>query len=785
MRKYCFFGILFLLFAIVPHAKAQSVIGLSFHDSTVTYRPTIDVPVYVDSTTTGKGILSFQLQVTFSSYYLTPMTVLSAGTMTEAAGMTYTFYATTSKMTIVAAGTSATVGSGKLIYIRFQVNNPGGSYVSLSDTLSSYFNQKSPRSKINKQSGYISVGNPPSISVLPNTGLLTAGETLQFTAYSGVQPYSWSVTNPVAASISTTGTLTGLHKGFTNVTAIDANGTKFTTGLVEIRAFKLTVPDTSQYVLKTIDIPIRTTNLTGLNIASGKFTVTYSSYYLSFVNIITTGTILSAATVMVNSKVSGQLTIVFAGNTVLASTGTLIWLRFNILSSSGQSGITPGNAVFNEDISGNTLAGNLTALGLNSLNLNPNTSTLAVPDKLQFSVSGGTAPYIWTVSDPSVAVISTSGLLTTIHSGNINITVQDALGSIKTTGTIAVYDTRISVVNANGIPGGYVDVPITMANLPAGESFSSMKLVLTYNSSVLLAVGVTTSGTMPNGWTFSLKNVSNQITIAAAGINPVTSGGVLAKIRFLVLTTATIGATSYVNFQQVIFDQFLPVPLTANGTVYVGPTAVNVLTYLQGAYLSNTGLMTTALQSYGFLPPIDPYSNLVSSTLPTTMVDWIRLEIRTSIDPASVVMSTSAILKSDGTIVPALSGVGQVMLDPAIVQMGNYYIVIRHRNHLPIMSAMPVALLANSSSLYNFTSGQSQAYSSSQNPLMQLGTYLYGMISGDATADGVINAADRVVIKNHSGATGYLMYDINLDGVCNAVDRTLVLVSNFKVTQVP
>jgi len=61
------------------------------------------------------------------------------------------------------------------------------------------------------------------------------------------------------------------------------------------------------------------------------------------------------------------------------------------------------------------------------------------------TVTGGTAPYVWTVSDPSLASIDVStGLLTAIALGTVQVTVTDANGFSDTTGDIVISDIAIS-----------------------------------------------------------------------------------------------------------------------------------------------------------------------------------------------------------------------------------------------------------------------------------------------------------------------------------------------------
>jgi hypothetical protein len=100
---------------------------------------------------------------------------------------------------------------------------------------------------------------------------------------------------------------------------------------------------------------------------------------------------------------------------------------------------------------------------------------------------------------------------------------------------------------------------------------------------------------------------------------------------------------------------------------------------------------------------------------------------------------------------------------------GNYYIVIRHRNHLAVMSANAVAL-SGTSSLYNFTTAQTQAYGIT--PMIDLGGSIFGMRSGDGNASASVTISDRNgVWKSQNGTPGYLAGDYNLSGGVSTGDR--------------
>ena len=69
-------------------------------------------------------------------------------------------------------------------------------------------------------------------------------------------------------------------------------------------------------------------------------------------------------------------------------------------------------------------------------------------------------------------------------------------------------------------------------------------------------------------------------------------------------------------------------------------------------------------------------------------------------DNGSAVASKSAFLHKDGRVVNDDATSGVIELDASD---GDYYIVIKHRNHLAVMSQNKVSLNSASSVLYDFT----------------------------------------------------------------------------------
>ena len=81
------------------------------------------------------------------------------------------------------------------------------------------------------------------------------------------------------------------------------------------------------------------------------------------------------------------------------------------------------------------------------------------------------------------------------------------------------------------------------------------------------------------------------------------------------------------------------------------------------------------------------------------IVDWVFVELRDADNSDMVVASRSALVQRDGDVVDVDGNIGIRIPDLA---MGNYYVVVHHRNHLPSMSATPVSM-QQLTSLYDFT----------------------------------------------------------------------------------
>ena len=125
-------------------------------------------------------------------------------------------------------------------------------------------------------------------------------------------------------------------------------------------------------------------------------------------------------------------------------------------------------------------------------------------------------------------------------------------------------------------------------------------------------------------------------------------------------------------------------PITAVG-VYI---TVDIKVFLEGPY--NSPNMSANLT----VPVISPYdANAIAEVVPATAVDWALVELRENDAPAyTLVASKSAFLLADGSVVDidfALTNEAPVKIE---ADAGTYFVVVKHRNHLGVMSATAVAI---------------------------------------------------------------------------------------------
>ncbi len=220
----------------------------------------------------------------------------------------------------------------------------------------------------------------------------------------------------------------------------------------------------------------------------------------------------------------------------------------------------------------------------------------------------------------------------------------------------------------------------------------------------------------------------------------------------------------------------------------------NLKVYLEGPYDSTN--MNTCLNSEGLIPLSQPFSiepwnyygtENVDSIPNAEVVDWVLVELRDAVDASlatseTMIAQQAAFLLNNGSIV-GLDGSSILSFNHTIIQ--SLFLVVWHRNHLGIMSANPV-LESGGIFTYDFSTDEGQVYSGA-NGHKEIGTGVWGMISGDANTDGQIDESDKdAVWALQAGNSEFLAGDFTMESQVNNNDKNDIwLLNNGRGTQTP
>lgn len=214
---------------------------------------------------------------------------------------------------------------------------------------------------------------------------------------------------------------------------------------------------------------------------------------------------------------------------------------------------------------------------------------------------------------------------------------------------------------------------------------------------------------------------------------------------------------------------------------------MNITAFLRGAWNGTT--MNTTLNSAGVIPLNQPYNitpfNYTGTesvaSIPANVVDWVLIEHRkpTSGLPADALVATisgrkAGFLLNNGTVVD-LDGVTPINVQ--ISKQGTGFLVVRHRNHLGVLSngisSNATGSFAND---YSLLANVYKPVGAASDPLVLLaGGVEYGLWAGDASRNGTVNVTDVNQIRGAIAASlsGYLTTDINLSNSINVTDVNL------------
>lgn len=360
------------------------------------------------------------------------------------------------------------------------------------------------------------------------------------------------------------------------------------------------------------------------------------------------------------------------------------------------------------------------------------------------AVTTGTAPFTYTWSDP---LIGNTGTATGLPEGTYSVTITDTEGCTATASSV---------------------LTSTLSTAPTGLVISN-PAACTGDTVSLMAVG----GSPGPGATLVYFDGSCGGTVITDPTTVVVSGSGQYFVRYedsCGVTACATAGTSCFNFE------------------------IEVSALFEGPYQPTSAAMRDDLRVGGLLPFSEPYSaigyqhigggnestvaSVFSVSGANAIIDWVFVELRSVSDYTTAVATRSALLQADGDIVD-MDGVTGVDFE-GLVPAGNYWVVIRHKSHVDVMSDAPIYVGGATSSQYDFTT-----LGAFGNGLKTLANGVQVLYDGDINQDGKVDSADRSALWNARNQSGYLIEDTTLNGYCGADDRSQAWNNKNIESQIP
>lgn len=232
------------------------------------------------------------------------------------------------------------------------------------------------------------------------------------------------------------------------------------------------------------------------------------------------------------------------------------------------------------------------------------------------------------------------------------------------------------------------------------------------------------------------------------------------------------------------------------------PPSLKIRLALDGPYDASNGMMDDNLRAMGVVPLQEPYTALgyaqagggggettTQATLNVTgknaVVDWVLVELRSKANSSVLIATQCALLQRDGDIVGADGYTKLVFNVPADM----YYMAVRHRNHLGVMTGTQV-VLGKTTATVDFTAPGFWVNGTAPRKAFSNGKM--GLWAGNSVNDGRLKFTgsnnDRDPILATVGGSmptatvpGYHVEDANMDGFVRYTgaknDRDLLLMN--------
>jgi hypothetical protein len=422
----------------------------------------------------------------------------------------------------------------------------------------------------------------------------------------------------------------------------------------------------------------------------------------------------------------------------------------------------------------------------------------------------------WYANASGGASLQTANVFTPFVTGDTTFYAQAIVGAITTytagitsfpnnyySGSFflffdAINDFTLDSVTIYPVNIGVQTIVINLYN--SAYSIISSKTITINNPAYLHPTRVALGFAIPTGSGYAINQSSVYLGYLPSGFS----------YPYIVPSILSINNTEYgTSYSSYFFDWKISAGNICNSARYPvkvkfgdPAVAVSIKALLSGPYIIGTQLMQDSLRVKSLIPNLEPYSsapyntifthingggaeaiglNVLNTTGNDAIVDWVFVQLRNKLNSSIVVATKSALIQRDGDIVSASDGTSPLQFN---VPADNYYISVKHRNHLGIMGASSIAL-SSTNTVVDFTDGSRSLYlaASNNNPSPLTGATKimggkYAMYAGNCNIANTtwsryitynnLLQSDRTSLVAYTTPTGtvngYSIFDVDMNG---------------------
>ena len=317
------------------------------------------------------------------------------------------------------------------------------------------------------------------------------------------------------------------------------------------QAITVRFPSLTGVVGDTITVPLYVDNdLTGSNVTAFQFDIGYNKNNVKLLEVNTVGAMASGYSNLIVKDYLDHFTIASAGAQPLVGKGILLNIKLVLIISGSpiQFRNTATNNYFNEGNPVLTFSdGYITINAEPVISVSPLNAVLNIGETQQFNVSGGTAPYVWSVSDNAMATITSAGILKVLKSGFVKVIAKDAKGYQGVSGNIDCRSFVATFRDTTFYQNNYIDIPFELKNLDATPMLSG-KFAFSFTENVISLDSLIIANSILAGkMTIEHSKSSGKLIVSFAGSTGITSSGMLFKLRFKIADVPNGGSSIIID----------------------------------------------------------------------------------------------------------------------------------------------------------------------------------------------------------------------------------------------